>query len=85
MAYDLAGQRLTVPPASLAALEKCTPIYEEFPGWQEDITKVRPLSGLPTAAQNYLKKVEELSEVPIQIVSVGPDREETMVIQNPFG
>jgi adenylosuccinate synthase len=84
VAYDLAGQRLTVPPASLAALEKCTPIYEEFPGWPEDITKVRTLSGLPTAAQNYLKKVEALSEVPIQIVSVGPDREETIMLADPF-
>jgi adenylosuccinate synthase len=83
-AYDLAGQRLTVPPASLSALEKCTPVYEEFPGWQEDITKVRAFADLPLAAQNYLKKIEALSGVPIQIVSVGPDREETILLANPF-
>ncbi len=84
VAYDCGGQRLTVPPASLAALEKCTPIYEEFPGWQEDITQVRHLADLPMAAQNYLKKIAEISGVPIQIVSVGPDREETIVLGNPF-
>ena len=84
VAYDCGGQRLTVPPASLAALEKCTPIYEEFPGWQEDITGVRQLADLPIAAQNYLKKITELSGVPIQIVSVGPDRDETITLGNPF-
>ena len=84
VAYDLAGERLTVPPAALSSLEKCKPIYEEFPGWQEDITKARNLSDLPAAAQNYLKKIAELSGVPIQIVSVGPDREETILLTDPF-
>jgi adenylosuccinate synthase len=84
VAYDLAGERLAVPPASLSALEKCSPIYEEFPGWQEDITRVRTLRDLPVAAQNYVKKIAELSGVPIQIVSVGPDREETILLENPF-
>jgi adenylosuccinate synthase len=84
VAYDLNGERLNVPPASLSALEKCTPIYEEFPGWQEDITKVRAFADLPQAAQNYLKKIEELSGVPIQIISIGPDREETITLANPF-
>ena len=84
VAYDCRGTRLTVPPASLAALEQCRPIYEEFPGWQEDIREVRQLADLPPAAQQYLKKITELSGVPIQIVSVGPDREETIVLSNPF-
>ncbi|MGQ9920402.1 MAG: adenylosuccinate synthase [Desulfobacca sp.] len=84
MAYDCGGQRLTVPPASLTALERCTPIYEEFPGWQEDITQVRQWADLPPAAQNYLQKISELSGVPIQIVSVGPDRDETIFLSNPF-
>lgn len=84
VAYDCGGQRLTVPPASLAALEKCQPIYEEFPGWEEDITGVRRLADLPVAAQNYVKKIQELSGVPIAIVSVGPDRDETIQLVNPF-
>ena len=56
-----------------------------MPGWTDDIRRVRRLQDLPAATQNYLKRVEELVGVPIQIVSVGPDREETMVVQNPFG
>ncbi|MBM4289023.1 MAG: adenylosuccinate synthase [Deltaproteobacteria bacterium] len=84
VAYDLAGELLTVPPASLTALEQCRPVYEEFPGWQEDITGVRTFGDLPRTAQSYLEKIEELSGVPIQIVSVGPDREETILLANPF-
>lgn len=84
VAYDCGGQRLTVPPASLAALEKCTPIYEELPGWQEDISQARCLADLPAAAQTYLQRIATLSGVPIQIVSVGPGREETIVLANPF-
>ena len=56
-----------------------------MPGWTDDIRGVRRYQDLPAATQNYLKRVEELVGVPIQIVSVGPDREETMVVQNPFG
>ena len=55
-----------------------------MPGWTDDIRKVRRYQDLPAATQNYLKRVEELVGVPIQIVSVAPDREETMVMQNPF-
>lgn len=84
VAYDLAGERLSVPPASLSALERCTPVYEEFPGWSEDITRVRTLGDLPVAAQNYVQKIGELSGVPVQIVSVGPDREETIKLEDPF-
>ena len=65
-------------------MEKCRPIFEEMPGWTDDIREVRRYQDLPAATQNYLKRVEELVGVPIQIVSVGPDREETMVVQNPF-
>ena len=84
VAYDLKGKRLTVPPASLTDLEQCRPIYEEYPGWQKDITKARSLADLPAAARTYLEKITQLSGVPIQIVSVGPDRDETIVLGNPF-
>ena len=84
VAYELAGARLAVPPAAFSSLGKCQPIYEEIPGWQEDITKVRTLNELPPAAQNYLKKIADLSGVPVQIVSVGPDREETILLTDPF-
>jgi adenylosuccinate synthase len=83
--YEAAGTRRQTIPATIQELEKCRPIFEELPGWTDDIRKVRRLQDLPAATQSYLKRVEELVGVPIQIVSVGPDREETIVVQNPFG
>ena len=85
VAYDVDGVRQETIPATIQELEKCRPIFEEMPGWTDDIRGVRRYQDLPAATQNYLKRVEELVGVPIQIVSVGPDREETMVVQNPFG
>lgn len=84
IAYELDGRRLECVPAALSALERCRPLYEELPGWQEDISGVLKYADLPKAAQAYLKRITELSGVPIQIVSVGPDREQTMVLKNPF-
>jgi adenylosuccinate synthase len=85
VAYDLDGVRRETVPATLAALTRCHPLFEELPGWTEDIRGVRRCQDLPTATQNYLQRVEELVEVPLQIISVGPDREETIMVQNPFG
>jgi adenylosuccinate synthase len=85
VAYDLDGVRRDTVPATLAALTRCRPLFEELPGWTEDIRGVRRCQDLPTATQNYLQRVEELVEVPLQIISVGPDREETIMVQNPFG
>ena len=82
--YDVNGVRKGTMPATVQELEKCRPLFEEMPGWTDDIRKVRRYRDLPAATQNCLKRVEELVGVPIQIVSVGPDREETMVVQNPF-
>lgn len=84
VAYDLDGQRLEVPPASLGALQRCRPIYEELPGWQTDISDIRDFADLPATARSYLKFVEEAVGVPIQIVSVGPEREATIMLANPF-
>jgi adenylosuccinate synthase len=84
VAYDLDGERREVMPPTLAELERCQPIFEEVPGWTEDLRKVRHFEDLPVNTRNYLKRLEELAGVPIQIVSVGPDREETILLQNPF-
>lgn len=84
VAYELEGQRLEVPPASLSALQRCRPVYEELPGWQTDITSCRQFADLPRAAQDYLKMIETTVGVPIQIVSVGPEREATIMLANPF-
>ena len=60
------------------------PVYETYKGWNTDITKVKSMDELPENAKAYLKKLEELVGIPIKIVSVGPDREQTMILENPF-
>ena len=84
VAYDVDGVQRDTIPATIKELERCRPVFEELPGWQEDLRGVRRYEDLPANTKNYLKRVEELVGVPIQIVSVGPDREETIVVQNPF-
>lgn len=82
--YELDGERRQTIPATLQELERCQPVFEDLPGWHEDIRGVRRFEDLPTNTRNYLRRVEELTGVPIQLVSVGPDREETILLQNPF-
>jgi adenylosuccinate synthase len=69
-------------PADRSLLETMIPVYEELPGWSEEITHVRRWEELPRNAQAYLRRVEELVGVPIQIVSVGPDREQTIFLDS---
>lgn len=62
-------------PASLSVLESCTPLYDEFPGWEENLDEVQSADDLPANAVDFIKKVEELTGVPVWIVSVGPSRD----------
>jgi adenylosuccinate synthase len=82
VAYDYKGERITEYPANLHIIEDCTPIYEELPGWTEDITGVRRLEDLPENARNYVKRVSELTGIEIATFSVGPDRDQTNVLVN---
>lgn len=84
-AYRVDGQELPAFPASLDLLAKCEPVYESLPGWSEDISSIRSFDELPENAKAYLNRVVELTGVPHQIISVGPGREETIVMENPFG
>lgn len=84
VAYELDGQKIDYYPASLKELERCKPIYEELPCWDEDITKVTKLEDLPENARHFLSRVSELVGVPLVTVSVGPDREQTIVLKNPW-
>ena len=84
VAYELDGQKIDYYPASLKELERCKPIYEELSGWNEDITKVTKLEDLPENARHFLSRVSELVGVPLVTVSVGPDREQTIVLKNPW-
>lgn len=83
-AYRYKQDRLTEFPAGLRVLEKCEPVYEELPGWSDDITAIQDIVDLPENARTYVKRVEELVETPVQIVSVGPGRKQTIVLKNPF-
>ncbi|WP_026842998.1 adenylosuccinate synthase [Citrifermentans bremense] len=83
-AYNYKGQVLTEVPASLEIMEQCTPIYEELPGWNDDITGAKSMAELPKNAQDYVARIEKLSGAPVVLVSVGPRRDETIVLRNPF-
>lgn len=81
-AYEYEGEMLTEYPANLNVLAKCTPIYEEMPGWSEDVTKCKSLDELPDNARHYLERISQLSDVTISMFSVGPDRTQTNVIKS---
>jgi len=82
--YDLDGEQINHRPASMKKMARCKPIYEEMPGWKEDISKARQIDQLPVTARNYIEAIEKVTGVPVSIVSVGPGREETITVQEPF-
>lgn len=71
-------------PGNIRQTARLTPVYEDHAGWDEEIGGVRQLEDLPSAARDYIKRIEDLSGVSPFIVSVGPDREETLLLKNPF-
>ena len=81
-AYRYKGELITEYPANLRVLDDCEPVYEEMPGWSEDITGVRSLDELPENARHYLERIAQLTGVQISIFSVGPDRTQTNVIKS---
>lgn len=84
VAYEVEGRRIETRPASLNRMARCVPIYQEMPGWKEDIRGARKIDQLPSQARNYLRTIEEITGLPISIVSVGPAREETIMLGDPF-
>ncbi|WP_085060079.1 adenylosuccinate synthase [Staphylococcus haemolyticus] len=80
-AYELDGKEITEYPANLDQLRRCKPIFEELPGWEEDITGCRTLEELPDNARKYLERISELCNVRISIFSVGPDRDQTNLLE----
>ncbi len=79
--YKLKGKRIDYFPASVSALEKCQPVYEELPGWQAPTTDIRQPKDLPPAASRYLSRLEELISCPISLVSVGAKREQIIKLK----
>lgn len=82
--YKLDGEIIHDTPGDADRLERCEPVYEEMPGWKESTVGVKDYDALPKAAHDYLKRIEELVRTPIDIISTGPDREETIVLRHPF-
>jgi adenylosuccinate synthase len=80
--YEIDGQLVKTPPASLGAFNRAQPQYEELPGWQADSTGARRFAELPPNAQRYVKRLGELIGRPIEIVSVGPEREQVIIVDH---
>jgi adenylosuccinate synthase len=82
--YKLHGKTVTELPNDATLLAACEPVYEDLPGWKESTFGVKSFDGLPKNAQKYLLRVEELAGIPIDIISTGPDRTETIILRHPF-
>ncbi len=84
VAYELEGRRVETAPAGLKNLSRCHPVYEEYDGWKRDITSARTWKELPNSAKEYLRRIQEVSQVPLSIISVGSGREESIILMDPF-
>ncbi|WP_087688101.1 adenylosuccinate synthase [Pandoraea sp. PE-S2R-1] len=82
--YKIDGKTVDTLPRGAVDVARCEPIYEDFPGWSQSTFGVKSWDQLPVEAQNYLKRIEEVSGIPIDMVSTGPDREETILLRHPF-
>jgi len=82
--YNYQGSKIDGFPGNLNVLAECQPVYDSTPGWTEDIRHIRTFDDLPDATQFFLKKIEAITGIPIVMVSVGPARDQTILIRNPF-
>jgi len=83
--YKLGERTVNCMPANIREAEAVIPIYEDIGGWQEEIDEVTAYEDLPTAAKDYVRRIEDFTGVEAVIVSVGPDRDETLLLKDPFG
>jgi adenylosuccinate synthase len=79
-AYRIAGEQREMMPGNLDLLGETEPVYEELPGWQEEVSDCRRLADLPVNARRYVDRMSEIAETPLELVSVGPGREQTILI-----
>lgn len=82
--YNFKGQTLSVMPGTIEELSAVEPIYEDWPGWKQSTHGIKTFSALPKNAQKYLLRIEELAKVPIDMISTGADRNDTIMLRNPF-
>ena len=83
--YKYNGKTIDLPPLGADAIEQCEPVYEEMPGWDAITVGIRDLDALPANARAYLDRIEAIVGVPVDIISTGPEREETIILNHPFG
>lgn len=83
--YQIDGEPINGVPVVVDRFAECEPIYEEWPGWQSSTVGFTDFDALPAGARDYLARIEELAGVPVDIISTGPDREQTIIKRNPFG
>ena len=74
----LDGKEIDYIPSTIEELNKCKPVYIELDGWYEDISNVKSFNNLPKNAKNYIHKIEEITGINVSIISVGPDRKQTI-------
>ena len=84
VAYRYRGEEVFTPPAGAEGFGQCEPVYIEMPGWQRSTVGITDYRELPQGARDYLEKLEELCETPVDIISTGPDRSETIIRRHPF-
>ncbi|HSP01392.1 MAG TPA: adenylosuccinate synthase [Thioalkalivibrio sp.] len=82
--YTCGGAKYSVPPAGAESFATCEPVYEEMPGWQDSTLGVTRREDLPANAQRYLERIQEIIGVPVDMISTGPDRDQTIVLRHPF-
>jgi adenylosuccinate synthase len=82
--YSIGDESIDILPVGAERLAQCVPEYEEIPGWSDSTVGVREYDQLPANARAYLRRIEEICGVPIDLISTGPDREETIVLRHPF-
>jgi adenylosuccinate synthase len=82
--YLVDGKPVDIFPSGAEQASRCVPLYETLPGWQESTVGAKSMAALPVNARNYIKRIEALVGVPIDMISTGPDREETIVLRHPF-
>ena len=85
VAYELDDERITTLPSTLEDAQRATPVYEELPGWQQDVSHVRTLGDLPTEARQFVRRIEQIVEAQIDMISVGPERNQAIVTRDIFG
>ena len=85
VAYEIEGRRISTLPATLNEAMRAQPVYEELPGWNRDVTGARHLGDLPTEARQYVRRIEQIIGAPVDMISIGPERDQAIVTRDIFG